>query len=267
MASIINNISALSAKRNLAASQGGLDKTIGRLATGLRINRAHDDAAGLQISNNLRADVKILNQGRRNANDALGRLAIQDLVSEEATNLLTRASELAEQAASGTTTTAGRTALNAEFTEIKEALDGLDSNTKFDGDDVFGNAFDVRVGELAAEKVSLAGVDIDSTTLGVTGDLTDSANASTALTQITTAIETVSASRGTIGAKSQRLQTIVNSLGVRAENVQAAESQIRDADIASEVVNLTKYQILSQSGVSALAQANQSSQSVLSLLG
>lgn len=268
MASIVNNISSLTASRNLASSQAGLNKTIGRLSTGLRINRAQDDAAGLQISNNLRADVRILNQARRNANDGLGRLAVQDLVAEEATNLLTRAAELAEQAASGTTTSAGRAALNAEFTEILGALDALDSDTTFDGDDVFGQDFTVRVGETASEVVSINAIDIDSTTLGINGeDLTTSNNASDALALITSAISTVSEGRGTIGAKSQRLSTIVNSLGVRAENIQAAESQIRDADIATEVVNLTKFQILSQSGVSALAQANQSAQSVLSLLG
>lgn len=268
MASILNNPGAVNAQRNLAGSQQGLNQTINRLSTGLRINRAHDDAAGLQISNNLRADVKITNQARRNANDGLGRLAIVDLVSEEATNLLTRAAELAEQAASGTTTTAGRTALNSELTEIKASLTALDSDTKFDGVAVFGTAFDVRVGETAGETVSVAGIDIDATSLGVNASALDtSANASTALTAITTAISTISSARGTVGAKSQRLQTLVNSLGIIGENISAAESQIRDADIASEVVNLTKFQILSQSGVSALAQANQSSQSVLSLLG
>jgi len=266
MASILNNIPAFSARRNLGLNQQGLNKTIGRLSTGSRINQASDDAAGLQISNNLRADVRILGQAQRNANDGIGRLAIQDSVMEEATNLLTRAAQLAEQAASGTTTTAGRTALNAEFTEIKGALNALDSDTKFDGVAVFGGAFTIRVGESTTEVVDVAGVDIDAGSLTVTQDLTNSANASAALTQITTAIETVSANRGTIGAKQQRLYTIVNSLGITQENVQAAESQIRDADIAEEVVNLTKFQILSQSGVASLAQANQSSQSVLSLL-
>lgn len=267
MASIINNVGAINAQRNLAASQGGLNNTINRLSTGLRINRAHDDAAGLQISNNLRADVKILGQARRNANDGLGRLAVVDLVSEEATNLLTRAAELAEQAASGTTTSAGRAALDSEFTEIKNALNDLDSNTKFDGTAVFGSAFTVRVGETSGEVVTVSGISIDATSLSVSGTLTTSANADTALGQITSAIESISTSRGTVGAKSARLQTLVNSLGITAENIQAAESQIRDADVASEVVNLTKFQILSQSGVSALAQANQSAQSVLSLLG
>ena len=268
MASIINNVGALNASRNLAASQDGLNNTINRLSTGLRINRASDDAAGLQISNNLRADVRVLNQARRNANDGLGRLAVVDLTSEEATNLLTRAAELAEQAASGTTTSAGRAALDQEFTEIKEALTALDSDTKFDGEEVFGNDFTVRVGEETSEVVTATAFSIDATSLSInSNDLTTSNNASTALSAILGAIETVSSNRGGVGAKSARLQTIVNSLGIRSENLTAAESQIRDADVASEVVNLTKFQILSQSGVSALAQANQSAQSVLSLLG
>jgi flagellin len=268
MASIVNNIGALVAQRNLGVSQKSLNTTINRLSTGLRINKANDDAAGLQISNNLRADVKVLNQARRNANDGLGRLAVQDLVAEEATNLLTRAAELAEQASSGTTTSAGRAALNQEFTQIKEALDALDSDTKFDGNEIFGAAFTVRTGEAATESVSVSAFSIDSTSLSIEGnDLLTSGTASTALGAVLTAIETVSGNRGQVGAKSARLETIVNSLGITSENITAAESQIRDADVASEVVNLTKFQILSQSGVSALAQANQSSQSVLSLLG
>lgn len=267
MASILNNPGAISAKRNLAKAQSGLDSTITRLSTGLRINRASDDAAGLQISNNLRADVKILNQARRNANDALGRLAVVDLVSEEATNLLTRSVELAEQGASGTTTSAGRVALDSEFLEIKAALDRMNADTKFDGAPVFGTPFSARVGEGALEVVAVSSVNIDSASLAVTQDLTTSANASAALIEITAAIEQVSTDRGTVGAKSQRLLTVVNSLSINSENIESAESQIRDADIASEVVNLTKFQILSQSGVSALTQANQSSQAILSLLG
>ena len=270
MASIINNPSALQAQRNLANSQAGLNSTINRLSTGLRINRASDDAAGLSISNNLRADIRVLNQARRNANDGLGRLAVVDLTAEEASNLLTRASELAEQAASGTTTSAGRVALDAEFTQIKEALDALDSDVKFDGVSVFGQDFTVRVGEEATESITVSSFNISSSATGIainSDNLLTSNAASTALGNILSAIETVSSRRGDIGAKQARLETIVNSLGVTTENLTAAESQIRDADIASEVVNLTKFQILSQSGVSALAQANQSAQSVLSLLG
>jgi len=270
MASILNNIPAMSSRRHLGISQRGLNSTIGKLSTGMRINQAADDAAGLQISNNLRADIKVLGQAMRNANDGIGRLAIADGVLEEATTLLTRASQLAEQAASGTTSSAGRTALNAEFTEIKSALTALGDDTKIDGTALFNSSLTVRVGEGSSETVSITIDDLaDSAAGGVnisSAALDTSAHASSALSSIMSAIEGVSADRGTLGAKQQRLYTIVNSLGITQENTQAAESQIRDTDVAAEVVNLTKFQILSQSGVASLAQANQSAQSVLSLL-
>lgn len=268
MASILNNIVSLTASRNLASSQKALNRTINRLSTGLRINRASDDAAGLQISNNLRADIRIMGQARRNANDGVGVIQIADGVLEEATNLLTRAAELAEQAASGTTTAAGRAALDQEYTEIRFALDAMGSDTKYDGMSVFGNFFDIRVGETSTEKVSISVASLTQNDLSLNGtDLTTSGNASTAIASVLSAIETVSSNRGVLGAKQARLNTIVNSLGILIENTTAAESQIRDADIATEVVNLTRYQILTQTGVSALAQANASAQSVLSLLG
>ena len=266
MASILNNIASLRATRNLAQAELGLNGTIGRLSTGERIINASDDAAGLQISNNLRADIRILNQARRNANDGNGRIAIAEGVMQEAVNLLIRAAELAEQAASGTTSSAGRVALDQEFAEIKEALDALDSDTKFDSKEVFGTSFSVRVGELSTEVVSITTTPIDSTSLGVTGNLLTSLGADAVLAQVSTAISVISSARGSLGAKSQRLNTLINSIGISAENIQAAESQIRDADVAEEVVNLTKFQILNQTSVSALAQANQSSQAVLSLL-
>lgn len=266
MASILHNIASLQATRNLGLSERGLNQTIGRLSTGQRINEAADDAAGLQISNNLRADIRILNQARRNANDANGRIAIAEGVMEEAVQLMVRAAELAEQAASGTTSNAGRTALDQEYTEIKLALNALDSDTRFDTREVFGSSFSVRIGELSTEIITVTTQPIDSTSLGVTGNLLTSNAASTELSAISTAITLISASRGLLGAKSQRLNTLINTVGITSENLAAAESQIRDADVATEVVNLTKYQILNQTGVSALAQANQSSQAVLSLL-
>lgn len=268
MVSVVNNLSSINSKRNLASSQRGLDKTINRLSTGLRINRASDDAAGLQISNSLRADIRILNQGRRNANDGIAIVNIADANLEEVSNLLTRAAELAEQAASGTTSTSGRTALNSEFGEIKAAIDALGTDTKFNGKAIFGSTFSVQVGDANTTDIDVAASALSSSGLSInSSDLTSAATASAALTSIQTAIDSVSTMRGNLGATEQRLNTIVNSLGITAENLQAAESQIRDADIASEVVNLTKFQILTQSGVSALAQANASQQSVLSLLG
>jgi flagellin len=267
MASILNNVGAMQSRRNLGISERNLNDTIGKLSTGMRITKASDDAAGLQISNNLRADIKILGQAKRNANDGIGRIQIADGVLEEATNLLTRAAQLSEQAASGTTSSAGRVALNQEFTEIKSAINDLGTNTKIDGSTIFGNSTTVRVGESATEAVTFNVAALSDSGLSINSDtLLTSASASTAMANILSAIETVSSERGELGAKQQRLFTLINSLGITAENTQAAESQIRDADVAEEVVNLTKFQILTQTGVSSLAQANQSAQSVLSLL-
>jgi len=268
MTSVLNNIASLNSKRNLATSQKGLNKTINRLSTGLRINSASDDAAGLQISNNLRADIRILNQGRRNANDGIGIIQVADGVLEEVTDQLTRAAELAEQAASGTTSTSGRAALDAEFTQIKAAINALGTDTKFNGKTIFGSTFSVQVGDETTTDIDVAASTLSTTSLAIsTNTMTTAATASVALGAIQTAINTVSSMRGNLGATEQRLKTITNSLGITAENLQAAESQIRDADIATEVVNLTKFQILTQSGVSSLAQANASQQSILSLLG
>ena len=266
MASILNNIPALGARRNLSTSQNNLTDTIRRLSTGLRITRAADDAAGLHISNNLRADIRILGQARRNANDGMGVINIADGVLEEVTNLLTRGAQLAEQAASGTTSANGRAALDAEWQQLLEAINSAGTDTLYDGSAVFGRTFGIQVGDAATMDVQVSTGTLTTAGLGVSANMLTSTSAETALTEIKTAITNVSTTRGGLGASQARLSTIINSLGITVENVQAAESQIRDADVAEEVVNLTKYQILSQTGVSALAQANQAASSVLGLL-
>jgi flagellin len=268
MASVLNNVTSLTAQRNLAQTQKGLSSTINRLSTGLRVNRASDDAAGLQISNNLRADIRILGQAQRNANDGIGIIQIADGVLEEASSLLTRAAELAEQAASGHTSSAGRAALNQEFSQLITAINNMGTDTNYDGTSLFGGSFAIQVGDASVTDVTVAISTLSATTLGVnTNNLSTSTAAQTALTAIQSAISTLSSTRGNLGASEARLNTVINTLNVTRENVIAAESQIRDADIASEVINLTKFQILSQSGVSALAQSNLQAQSVLSLLG
>ncbi|MCB1051854.1 MAG: flagellin FliC [Acidobacteria bacterium] len=267
MGSILNNISSLAAQRNLAQSEKKLTSTIGHLSTGLRINKAADDAAGLQISNNLRADIRILQQARRNANDGIGIITIADGVMEEATNLLTRAAQLAEQAASGHTSSAGRVALNQEFGQIVIAITNLGTDTLYDGSAIFGASFSIQVGDASVQDVLINPSSLSATSLGIAADnLATSTAAETALGTIQTAISQISATRGNLGASQARLETIINSLAITAENVQAAESQIRDAEIAEEVVALTRNQILVQTGTSALAQANVQAQSVLSLL-
>jgi flagellin len=261
--SILNNVAALGASRQIGLTNIGLNKTIERLTSGRRINRASDDAAGLAISNSLGADVRIAAQGQRNANDGISILQTADGVLEEVTSLLTRAAELAQQAQSGTSgadSGTGKTALNAEYQKIITTITDLNANTKFNGTAVFGSSLSVAVGNFSTVAVSVGAI------TNATTSLDTAANAATAATSITTALTAVSTLRGTIGAGQQQLTSVSNSLGIQVENYTAAYSQIRDANIADEVVNLSKFQILNQSGISALGQANQSGQSVLALL-
>lgn len=267
MSSILNNVAAMGASRQLANTSLGLNKTIQRLTTGRRINTASDDAAGLAISNKLGADVRIASQGRRNANDGLSVLQTADGVLDEVTSLLTRAAELAQQAASGTSgldSGTGKVALNAEFQNIIKTISDIQNQTTFNGASVFNaaSALSVAVGGFTTVAVAVG----TFASLAATDKLDTSANAVAAAAKIATAIDGVSTLRGTIGASQQQLQSVSNSLGIQVENFTAAYSQIRDANVADEVVNLSKFQILNQSGISALSQANQASQSILALL-
>lgn len=271
MASILNNVSALGASRQLGITNMGLQQTIERLTTGRRINRASDDAAGLGISNKLGADIRIASQGKRNANDGISYLQVADSVLDEVTNLLTRASELAEQAKTGTISNTNRTNLDAEFQNIIKTIADIGQSTKFNGSAVFtSGALNVSVGGFTAISITVGTISSSSTAaLGLTAvsdTLSSASNASSVATKIVTAIESVSTVRASLGASQQQLNAVSNALGIQVENFTAAFSQIRDANIADEIVNLTKFQILNQSGTSALGQANQSQQQILALL-
>jgi flagellin len=265
MASILNNVAALGASRQLGISQGGLEKTIERLTTGKRINRASDDAAGLAISNKLGADIRIAGQGRRNANDGVSYLNVADGVLDEVTNLLTRASELAQQAKTGTISDTNRASLDAEFQNILTTIDDIGTSTKFNGVAVFNSSLTVAVGGFS--NVTAQITTLSRTSLGLSlGSITGATTAGNTATALATALDSVSTLRGTIGAAQQQLTSVSNSLGIQVENFTTAYSGIRDANISDEVVSLTKFQILNQSGTNALSQANQASQSILSLL-
>jgi len=276
MASILNNITALSAQRNLNNTNAMMDRTVTRLSTGLRINQAKDDAAGLAIANNLRKDVTVLNQAVRNANDGISIVQTADNALNEVTNLLTRAAQLAEEAASSTSGADNgdaKAALDAEFQSILTEIDRMGNTLQFNGTTLFdGSAsFDIKVGSGTSTVISITSSDglgdLSASNLSLSSDnLNTNSDAATALGHISAAIATISSWRGDLGAIQARLETTINTLSVSSENIQAAESRIRDADIATEVVNLTKYQILQQSGTSALAQANASAQNVLALL-
>lgn len=260
MASILNNVSALGASRQLGVTSTGLQQTIERLTTGRRINRASDDAAGLGIANKLGADIRIAAQGKRNANDGVSYLQVADGVLDEVTNLLTRAAELAQQSQTGTISDSNRTSMNLEYANILSTITDIGSNTKFNGSAIFGATATIAVGSYSSVNLTIG------TITNATGNVSTSSAAATAATSITTALEAVSSLRASLGASMQQLNSVSNSLGIQVENFTAAYSQIKDANIADEVVNLTKFQILNQSGTSALSQANSAQQQILSLL-
>ena len=280
--SILNNISGLNAQNQLNINNVNLTRTLLRLSSGKRINSGADDAAGLQIADSLRANTYALNQAVRNANDGIGVSQIADGALQEVTNLLTRAVTLAEESATETVDSTGRASLHAEFTQIQAEIARIADKTNFNGVSIFGTSgldgsLSVFVGDISSSSsisVTIGAITTSGATVtGFNGgnsiaavDLTSQSNAAAALTSIKGALSAVSNMRAGIGAGINRLQSAVAVLQTQAQNTQSAESSIRDANIAEEVANLTKYQILAQSGIAALAQANSNSQSVLSLL-
>ena len=288
--SVVNNIASLNALNRLSRTSLGLTSTLERLSSGLRINSAADDASGLAIADGLRADISALNQAVRNANDGISVVQVADGALSEISSLLQRAVSLAEQAASDTSgqdAGAAKTAINAEYQEILREVNRISLTVDFNDRVLFGTAgvtFDVQVGASATQAnnvitlttTALEAVGSGTGGLGLSGSgggitattsaLTTKAGGQTELGALRSAIDNISARRGTLGAALNRLEATVSVVSVQAQNLQSAESQIRDADVASEIVQLTKFQVLNQTGLSALAQANATSQSVLSLL-
>jgi flagellin len=263
--SILNNISALSASRQLGITSNALDKTIQRLTTGKRINAAFDDAAGLAISNRLNADIRVSTQARRNAQDGLAYMQVADGALEEVTALLTRAAELAQQSQTGTISSTTRAALNLEFQVISDAIKNVASNAVFNSQSVF-RTDNIFVAVASFEKVNFTIGTMQGNISLSSLNITDTTQAGSAQLKLDELIQNVSMQRATIGSRMQYLNTISNTLGIQVENFTAANSQIMDANIADEVINLTKFQILGQSGTSALAQSNQAAQLMLGLL-
>jgi flagellin len=273
--SVVTNIGALNAHNQLIKTQGALQTTINRLASGLRINGAKDDAAGLAIAENLRADIVGLNQAIRNANDGISVINVADSALQEVTNLLQRATTLAEQAASdtsGANSSVSKQAINNEYNQILQEIDRIASTVQFNGVNLLtgsGATLDIQVGlgSATSDRISITTNPISAGSLSLTsGSLLNKSDARLELTQIQKAIDAVSRNRGSLGAYYNRLDHTISVITTQSENLGAAESQIRDANVAEEIVNMTKYQVLNQTGLAALAQANSTSQSILSLL-
>lgn len=275
MAIVINtNIASLNAQRNLNTSQTGLNKSMQRLSSGLRINSAKDDAAGLAISDRMTAQIRGLNQAARNANDGISMLQTAEGALNETTNLLQRMRELSVQSANATNTTDDRASLNAEFKQLVSEIDRIAKNTEFNGKVLLSGGYSAagseavfQIGANAGQVISVkiagataAGLSVDALSISSAG------GASAAITSIDKAIQTIDTSRGDMGAYMNRLESTIANLSNVSENISASRSRIVDADIAQETSAMTKNNILQQAGVSVLAQANQTTQLALGLL-
>lgn len=267
---INQNIMAFNAYRNLSGTQNQLGKSLEKLSSGYRINRAADDAAGLVKSEGLRAEITGTKQAVRNAQDGVSLVQTAEGALNEVHSILQRMRELAVGAAN--TATSDGTAEQAEITELLDEVDAIGTRTEFAGSQVFdGAARTFQVGANNSDVLSITFDALSSGAVGASGtsiaSVDVSSDASAAIATLDTAIASVSSQRSELGANQNRLEHTISNLQVTSENLSASESRIRDTDMAAEMVNFTRNQILQQAGTSMLAQANQVPQSVLSLLG
>lgn len=267
---INQNIMAFNAYRNLSTTNNQMGKSLEKLSSGFRINRAADDAAGLVISQGLRAQVSGLKQATRNAQDGISVVQTAEGALSEVHSMLNRMRDLAVQAANtGSNDSAAIAAAQAEVDELALEITRVADTTKFGSRNLLDGTYTATVGVFqvganSGETISVGVADQDATALGV--NAVDLNNTTAALSAIDGAVGSVSSTRGQLGAVQNRFESVINNLQVTTENLAASESRIRDTDMALEMVAFTRTQILSQAGTSMLAQANQAPQSVLGLL-
>ncbi len=257
---INTNTDAFNAYRNLSVTQGQMSKSLEKLSSGFRINRAADDAAGLAISEGLRSQVGGLKVAVRNAQDGVSVVQTAEGALTEVHSMLQRMNDLSVQYNNGTQNTDSQAALSAEFDQLQEEVTRIADNTKFNGVALFGGTDLVfQVGYDNADTITVTGADALAAVDTSAAVITDS-------TTVQTAITAISTQRASLGAFQNRFEHTINSVNVAIENLSASESRIRDTDMASEMMNFTRSQILSQAGTAMLAQANQAPQGILSLL-
>jgi len=272
MLGINTNVPSLTAQKNLNSSSSSINTSIARLSSGLRINSARDDAAGLAIATRMSSEVRGSEVAKRNTNDGISALQIADGALSTVTDNVQRMRELAVQAATGTLTTDDRANLSAEFTQLAAQVTSVTTNTKFNGVDLLTTAaatadLAIQTGSAGADKTTVQLVDAQAIATAVSGAaLTDAATATTAIATLDTQLTALNTGRATLGAGINRLDAVVANLDTTVTNVSAARGRIMDADFAKETANLTRTQILQQAGTAMLAQANQLPNNVLSLL-
>ena len=280
---IFNNIPSLNAQRILGINNNRLSQSVERISSGIRINKASDDAAGLAISESLRSDIRSLRQAVRNANDGVSLLNVTEGALNESSSILIRLRELASQASTGTVGSTERQTIQLEFSALRSEVDRIAATTEFNGIKLVDGSLASSV-SAATQIMIQVGIDsksssrinlndeVDLTAMTSTGlnihnlSVTGSAEALTALDEVNTAIAKITQGRGKIGAVQNRLIRAISTISVAVENLSSAESSIRDADIAEEVALLTRNQILVQAATAMVGQANLIPQSVLQLL-
>jgi len=267
------NIISMNAQRNLARITDAIAVSFRRLSTGLRISTAADDAAGLAISERLRAQVASLDQAKRNANDGISMTQTAEGALNEVSSILVRMRELAVQSANGSVSNTDKDTLDEEFQSLVDEVNRIGRSTDFNGVKLLDGStssvsFQVGNGTTAGiDTLSISLTPSLSTSLGLNSlDIGSGGSTSTALTNIDAAINTVSGLRGSLGAVQNRLGSTINNLAIQVENLSAAESRIRDVDVAEETANLTRNQILQQASIAVLSQANAQPQAALTLL-
>lgn len=262
MAAVINtNIASLNTQRNLSTSQSALNTSIQRLSSGLRVNSAKDDAAGLSIATRMDAQVRGMGVAMRNANDAISFAQTSEGALGKVTDALQRMRELAVQGANGTNGTADLANLDTEYQSLVAEVTRL-GTTKFNGTAVFGTAYTFQVGADATDTITVA----STAAISIAGAVTSNALSTTAIGLLDTALTSVNTARAGLGAVQNRFESVIGNLQVASENQSAAKSRIMDADFAAETAKLTRGQILQQAGTAMLAQANSLPNGVLALL-
>ncbi|MBX2882852.1 MAG: flagellin FliC [Granulosicoccus sp.] len=263
--SINTNIMSLNAQRNLNSSQNSLATSVERLSSGMRVNSARDDAAGLAISQRMESQIRGSNQAIRNANDGISLAQAAEGALNEVGNMLQRMRELAVQSANGSNSTSDRQSLDAEYSALDDEITRLASGTEFNGANILAGDAGANVFQVGAN----VGDTLTITTSAVTavgGDILSTTGSTAAITAIDTKIDAIAADRATYGAASSRFSSAINNLQVNVETTSAAQGRIMDADFAIETANMTRASILQQAGTAMIAQANALPQNVLSLL-
>ena len=268
-----HNLSAMNTNRQMGMVTNSLQKSTEKLSSGYKINRAADDAAGLSISEKMRSQIRGLNKASDNAQDGISLIQVAEGALNETHSILQRMNELATQAANDTNTTDDRTAIKAEINQLYDEIDRIRSTTQFNTKNLLDGHFkdkNLQVGALSGQTITIGISNMQAESiLGVAKDalkVSTNSDAGAAMTNIQKAIKEVSEQRSNLGALQNRLEHTINNLDTTSENTSAAESRIRDTDMAEEMVQYSKNNILSQAGNSMLAQANQQTQGVLSLL-